>query len=126
MKRGKPLQRGKRVNPRNPARRSKAFARCYGSEARVLWMSRQPCCVCGYPVSENVHTRGGGMGRKADADTIVPMCRDHHRELHQSGTASFELAYGIRLSSVAHNVALAWRMQEQHFTVQESPQVEGP
>lgn len=116
MKRSGPITRSTRVNPRNPARRSKAFARCYGSEARVLWMSRQPCCVCGYPVSENVHTKGGGMGRKADADTIVPMCHDHHRELHQSGTASFELAYGIRLASVAHNTDLAWRVHAARCT----------
>lgn len=72
-------------------------------------MKAQPCCVCGYPVSENAHYDTGGMGRKADADHIVPLCRAHHRELHQQGIATFELSYGISLASVAVNTDLAWR-----------------
>ncbi len=53
------------------------FAREYHSEERVEWVSKQPCCACGYdgPVPrDNSHVASGGMGRKADYDKIVPHC----------------------------------------------------
>jgi hypothetical protein len=72
-----PLKSGKRIKakPRTKAERT----RIYGPPGRVEWMQRQPCLVCGRTPSVNAHTVTGGTGRKADADTIVPLCDPHHR-----------------------------------------------
>lgn len=48
------------------------------------------------------------MGRKGDADTIVPLCSSCHRELHTQGMETFERRHRIRLASVAANLALTW------------------
>jgi hypothetical protein len=60
----------------NRQRREKEFAREYGSDERVKWIKKQRCIGCGGLPSENAHTVTGGMGRKADANTIVPLCGD--------------------------------------------------
>ena len=33
--------------------------------------------------SHNAHTQTGGTGYKADAETIVPMCRLHHQQFDE-------------------------------------------
>lgn len=113
-----PLTRKTPVRTRNPKRHKAEWTRAYGSKERVEWVKHQPCCVCGYCVCENAHTTTGGVGRKADADHIVPLCRAHHRELHQHGQATFEATYGIRLESVAVNTALAYRAYALHRMAQ--------
>lgn len=82
--RTKPMKRS-RIKPKG--RKPSEFARIYGSRARVAWIKAQPCLYCrllspffGRPgTSENAHTVSGGKGRKADADTIVPLCPTHHK-----------------------------------------------
>lgn len=83
----------KPVKPRNAKRRESEFARAYHSRARVRWVKSLSCIVCGINakvaailglctkarVSDNAHTETGGMGRKAGYQTIVPLCREHHR-----------------------------------------------
>lgn len=86
------LARGGRVKPVNRKRRASEFARCYGSKERVAWVKSLPCAVrslglsifampCHGPM-DNAHTVTGGMGRKADAETIIPLCRRHHEGFH--------------------------------------------
>lgn len=60
------------------------FARIYGSKARVRWVKNQPCVSCGAEDGDahNHHTQNGGTGRKADYDTIVPLCPSCHHEHH--------------------------------------------
>jgi hypothetical protein len=44
----------------------------------------QPCLVCGYPH----HLRFAqprALGRKVSDEFTVPLCRDHHQQLHQAG-----------------------------------------
>ena len=65
----------------NRKRRAESFKRCYGSKARVAWVKTWPCFLCGTRPSENAHTQNGGMGRKADYTTIVPLCHTHHARL---------------------------------------------
>lgn len=88
IKRSTVLRRGKPPKKRNPKRRASEFARCYGSKERVEWVKAFPClaCVALHSVfyfvegrSHNAHTMSGGGGRKADYDTIVPLCANHHR-----------------------------------------------
>jgi hypothetical protein len=83
-----PIKRSRiKPKPRKPSE----FARIYGSRERVRFIKSLPCCLCcGIALSDfapdagnssdNAHTgERSGMGRKADFDTIVPMCRLHHR-----------------------------------------------
>jgi hypothetical protein len=75
----KDLRRKRWVKARNAERRAKEFARCYGSETRVLWVQSLACVGCGATPSQNAHTIGGGGSRKANADTIAPLCAECHR-----------------------------------------------
>lgn len=107
--------KGRRRKPlakRNAKRRTSEFARCYGSRARVAWVKAQPCVVgslgCDGP-SQNAHTANGGMGRKADADTIVPMCDGHHRLLHCWGVETFSRSYALDLPALAADTDRRWR-----------------
>lgn len=119
LSRGRPPARRKspirkiRVKTSNPQRRKKSFARAYGGKERVRWVQTQPCCVAAYfavhrDLVDNVHIETGGAGRKADANTVVPMCRDHHRLLHQMGRAAFEKRYNIDLGKLAQRTQARW------------------
>jgi len=90
MKRSKPLRRtplrpapGQPPRGRKPIKRKKRpageFARIYGSKARVAWIKALGCVICGAVPADNAHTVGGGTGYKAGYETIVPLCREHHR-----------------------------------------------
>ncbi len=57
--------------------------------------------------SANAHTETGGTSRKADCCTIVPLCHDHHTELHQHGIETFEQKY--KLDIVAEAAMIEWR-----------------
>lgn len=80
------LRSTKPIAKRNAARRKKEWARTYGSSERVEWVKRQPCAWCVFRglvrvsgPSENAHVRTEGLGRKAGAAAIAPLCRAHHR-----------------------------------------------
>lgn len=112
-----PIRRHKRANlkPRKPLpkkngkRREKAFRRAYGSKERVEWTRLHGCVVCARVPCDNAHVVGGGMGRKADADRIVPLCREHHDDLHRFGLATFQRVYLTDLPWAAELHAAAWR-----------------
>jgi len=63
------------------------------------WIREQPCLICGAP-AEPAHVKSRGAGG-ADLDNIVPLCRRHHQEQHQSGIRSFATRYGVDLSQCA-------------------------
>jgi hypothetical protein len=72
----------------NPERKRREHARAYGPAERIAWMQSLPCLACGYhgPTRREVaHTRTGGMGRKGDADTTIPLCPPCHRTQHDKG-----------------------------------------
>ena len=119
MKRGKPIARKTRVKPTNATRRATAFVRAYGSKERVEFVQALPCYVCGAIPSENAHTETGGMGRKADAHTVIPLCPTHHRRLHANGIRYFETWYGITL---AHAAAITDARYEQYVAAHHKPQ----
>ena len=82
MKRTSTLKRSGPIAPKS--RTAGEFARIYGSKARVRWVKAQPCVSCGTEDgnAHNHHTTNGGTGRKADYDTIVPLCPSCHHEHH--------------------------------------------
>ena len=91
------------------------FAREFHSKQRVKFVNDLWCVVrlhghtpgrCS-SVIQNAHTRTGGTSRKADYDTIVPMCVKHHRECH-TGQQTFEKKYGLDLALSADAVELSW------------------
>ena len=75
----------------NPERRKKNWLRAYGGVARMRWVTRRQCVVCGlepsaeYP-NQNHHVRTGGTSRKADAIFVVALCPPCHHA-HETGTA---------------------------------------
>lgn len=100
--------RPKVVNPRKTRSRDE-FARVYGSKERVAWVKSLPCAACQRSNCQNAHTENGGMGRKADYDTIVPLCPDCHAALHRMGTETFSRLWSLDLSAYAAQVERAWR-----------------
>jgi ERF superfamily len=54
----------------------------------LKFVSAQPCLTCGRSPSDAHHLKfvqARAMGRKVSDEFTVPLCRTHHRELHQRG-----------------------------------------
>lgn len=106
-----PLARGP-VRPANPTRKLRERERAYGPPARRAWIRSLPSVASGKRPCENVHVRGGGGSRKADACWIVPLTRYEHRvELHQWGKQTFERHYGISLDDCAAATESRWKLE---------------
>lgn len=100
-----------RINPVNRSRRAKNFARAYGSPAFLKFIHRLPCWTCGYAgpsPRQAAHTANGGMGRKADAATVIALCNVCHSKQHQSGW----LAIGMTDESRKRAAAQTWASWE--------------
>ena len=113
MLRRKPLKRKASLKTRKPIpkqnveRRAKNFDRSYGDKAE--WIRGRLCARCCH--SQNIqaaHVSNGGMGRKADSDTLIPLCgpRENgsigcHAVLHNIGIKSFEQRLGMTLKILA-------------------------
>ena len=70
---------------------------------------RRAGCIASPSDNAHVGHEGAGAGRKANADQIAPLCRMHHRELHDNGPASFAFAHMIDLDACARRTDDAWR-----------------
>lgn len=95
-----------KTRPRAKPRSNLEFQRVYGSKRRVEFIKHLPCAVCGKTPCENAHTKSGGMGRKADYTTIVPLCRKCHATQHAKGWAAlgFNAADLERLAAFIHGL----------------------
>ena len=54
----------------------------------VKFVANQPCLICGRIPSDAHHLRFAqhrALGRKVSDEFTVPLCRGHHREVHQCG-----------------------------------------
>lgn len=57
-------------------------------KAHLRFVASQPCTICSYQPSDPHHLRFAqlrSLGRKVSDEFTVPLCRKHHRQLHQSG-----------------------------------------
>jgi hypothetical protein len=57
-------------------------------KAHLKFVASQPCLVCGRQPSDPHHLRFGqprALGLKVSDEYTVPLCRGHHRQLHQAG-----------------------------------------
>ncbi len=60
-------------------------------KAHLRYVASQPCLLCGAKPADAHHVRFAqprAMGRKVGDNFTVPLCRNHHRELHHSGGES--------------------------------------
>ena len=96
MKRRKPMKR------RNEARRRRAFLEAYGGDYADL-IRALPCiiaeCNAWSWTIQASHVKSRGAGGKAK--DLVPMCPDHHSEMHTLGIRTFESNYSIDLATEA-------------------------
>ena len=59
--------------------------------SHLRFVRQLPCCVCGRGGGVDPHhlrgyQLGRGMGKKSDDKWVVPLCRNHHNEVHTVGT----------------------------------------
>ena len=57
-------------------------------KAHLKFVASQPCLVCGRQPSDPHHLRfaqSRALGMKVSDEFTVPLCRGHHRQLHQTG-----------------------------------------
>lgn len=91
------------------------FARVYHSQARKKFVQQLPCTLhsgaCSGPIHGH-HTKTGGTGRKADYDTIVPVCTLHHRVIHQFGQREAFEAHRVDPKQAAARVEAMWRASQ--------------
>ncbi|MBR1364851.1 ERF family protein [Bradyrhizobium ottawaense] len=66
--------------PKEPSRKR--------SKAHLLFVREQPCLVCQQTPCDAHHLKfaqARALGRKVSDEFTVPLCREHHQELHQHG-----------------------------------------
>ena len=109
MKRSGPLSRYAKINAQNRKRRAAEWARAYDSAERVAFVKGLRCAACGSIAgSENAHIVSGGMGRKADASLVIPLCPPCHREQHAIGEHTFSARYDLDYARAAAETQAAW------------------
>ena len=96
----------------NPERRELRYARDFGGLA--VFVRGLPCLVCRARPVDPAHVRSRGAGGHAwigDPDNpatargnLVPLCRKHHREQHDTGLRSFETKHGLVLAAEAERI----------------------
>jgi hypothetical protein len=62
--------------------------RRHRDKAHLKFVGSQACLVCGREPSDAHHLRFAqprALGRKVSDEYTVPLCRSHHREVHQTG-----------------------------------------
>ncbi|HAH8699018.1 TPA: DUF968 domain-containing protein, partial [Escherichia coli] len=72
------------------------------NEKYTRWVKTQPCACCGKPADDPHHLIGhgqGGMGTKAHDIFTLPLCREHHNELHADPQA-FEEKHGSQVDLI--------------------------
>lgn len=98
------------------------YARIYGSKARVEYVKLHPCAGCGVVgYSENAHTESGhGVGYKANASTIAPLCGPHpdyrssrmaigcHRRFDEHHPPFNTYSERARIKQAAADIEAAW------------------
>lgn len=78
----------------------------FKSQSYLSHVRSMQCIVCGSndTVAHHVKTRGSGGG-----DTFaVPLCAEHHNEIHTIGIDTFQERYGINLWQELFFVTKSW------------------
>jgi hypothetical protein len=75
------------------------------NKAHLAFVAAQPCLVCQRSTCDAHHLKFAQprtLGRKVSDEFTVPLCRDHHRDLHRYGN---ELAWWANLHIAPTDVA---------------------
>jgi DNA recombination protein Rad52 len=91
-------------------------------KAHLKFVASQPCLICGRQPSDPHHLRFAqprGIGLKVSDEFTVPLCRGHHRQLHQMGN---ELGWWKNLRIDA--LAIAKDLWRQTHTKEVDPQTQ--
>jgi hypothetical protein len=65
-----------------------SFPRRFRDRTHLRFVATQPCLLCGRTPSDPHHLRFAqprAMASKVSDEYVVPLCRGHHRQLHQCG-----------------------------------------
>lgn len=112
IRRSAPPPRKTRVKAVNRKRRDARWLHAFGSEARVRFVASLPCLahspICHGEI-HNHHTKNGGMGKKAPASSVVPLCAVHHAAIHTMGRATFAFLYDLDLERESARVEAMWQ-----------------
>ena len=90
-------------------------------KAHLQFVTKQPCLVCGRQPCDAHHLRfaqSRGLGLKVSDEFTVPLCRAHHRELHQSGK---EVEWWARKSIEPIGIAGQFWLETHPLQVQPDP-----
>jgi hypothetical protein len=75
------------------------------NKAHLAFVAAQPCLVCQRTPSDAHHLKFAqprALGRKVSDEFTVPLCRDHHQDLHQNGN---EMAWWANLQLAPLEIA---------------------
>ena len=71
----------------------------------LRFISERPCLICGRTPSDPHHIKmadwrvckpqSSNIGMKADDRFVLPLCRDHHEELHSTPERTFYAKYSV-------------------------------
>jgi len=90
-------------------------------KAHLKFVASQPCLVCGRQPSDPHHLRFAqprAIGLKVSDEFTVPLCRGHHRQLHQTGN---EAAWWEDLQINAIEIARGlWEQSRPASTIRDS------
>jgi hypothetical protein len=95
------------------------------SKAHLVFVASQSCVICQRTPCDAHHLKFAqprALGRKVSDEFTVPLCRDHHNELHRHGN---EAAWWANLNIAAMNIAKElWQTSPVHGT--QPPAIAGP
>ena len=85
-------------------------------KAHLKFVAAQPCLICGRQPSDPHHLRfaqSRALGLKVSDEFTVPLCRGHHRQLHQAGN---EVAWWEKFKINALEIAKGlWEQTHQNL-----------
>ncbi len=75
----------------------------FRSKKYLKAVSELPCCICGLTPCDPHHIKGkeyGGMALKPSDNLTMPLCHDHHTQLHAHGYKAWEMKHGHQVDHV--------------------------
>jgi len=75
------------------------------NKAHLRFVAAQPCLVCQRSPCDAHHLKFAqprALGRKVSDEYVVPLCRDHHRQLHRYGN---EIAWWANIQAAPLEIA---------------------
>jgi hypothetical protein len=96
-------------------------------KAHLRFVASQPCLICGRQPSDPHHlrfTQPRALGLKVSDEFTVPLCRGHHRQLHQAGN---EVAWWEKLNLKPLEVAKGlWEQTHPKSAAADNPTLARP